>query len=405
VGVGISRHIQSAYHWLGRNYEEGDKIFLFGFSRGAFTARSIAGFVGRGLLDLQNISSKDSWQRVAEAYAAYRDLSSDLTNRGWAEHGWQFFHGEEATPVHFVGVWETVGALGVPDDLEILNFFFEKKENWRFHDTKLGRHIEIARHAMALDEIRSSFTIARWNDIDGHANAKEVWFPGAHSDVGGGYADSDLSDGALEWMIDESHAAGFQFRAGVSEALAPNPNGVMRNSYKGAFAKLRSRPRNIDAMIAAEPNWFHPSAIIRQEVSPIGYPAYHPTRILEPDESLTVEVFANTHWNYSGLYLAVGSYTFSATGEWQDSKDTCDWKGTEDGQLTAGDLVRAASSFLGEFEHLFEKVSKNESTYFFGTKRVENLNWFTLIGAIANDSGSDRPVKEFDTMDALKRWY
>jgi hypothetical protein len=60
---------------------------------------------------------------------------------------------------------------------------------------------------------------------------------------------------------------------------------------------------------------------------------------------------------------------------------------------------------LGEFERLFEKVSKNESTYFFGTKRVENLNWFTLIGAIANDSGSDRPVKEFDTMDALKRWY
>ena len=112
VGVGISRHIQSAYHWLGRNYEEGDKIFLFGFSRGAFTARSIAGFVGRGLLDLQNISSKDSWQRVAEAYAAYRDPSSDLTNRSWAGHDWQFFHGEEATPVHFVGVWETVGALG-----------------------------------------------------------------------------------------------------------------------------------------------------------------------------------------------------------------------------------------------------------------------------------------------------
>ena len=84
--------------------------------------------------------------------------------------------------------------------------------------------------------------------------------------------------------------------------------------------------------------------------------------------------FLLAHWNYSGLYLAEGSYTFSATGEWQDSKDTCDCKGTEDGQLTAGDLVRAASSFLGEFERLFEKVSKNESTDFFGTKRVENLN-------------------------------
>jgi hypothetical protein len=86
-------------------------------------------------------------------------------------------------------------------------------------------------------------------------------------------------------------------------------------------------------------------------------------------------------------------YVFSATGEWQDSKDTCDWKGTEDGNLTAGDLVRAASSFLGKFEEAFERVSKNDSTDFFLTKRVENLKWFTLVGAIANDSGTERAVK------------
>lgn len=394
VGAGISKNIRSAYHWLACNYEEGDEIYLFGFSRGAFAVRSLGGFLGRGLLDLNNLSSKDSWLRVKKAYEkGYRRKNSTIED--WAESDWKFFHNGNPVPIHFIGVWDTVGALGVPDDLEILNIL-EKKKNWHFHDTELGTNVKVARHAMAIDEIRSSFTITRWSNSssDQHPGIKELWFPGVHSDVGGGYAECELANGALLWMMEESSQQGLMFREGTQESIKANPLGVMHNSFKGAFSKLRSRPRNISAMVQENEVLFHPSALERKAFSPIEYPAYHPSRVLEVDETYTVEIFADTRWNYSGVYLPQGhSFTFSATGEWQDSKDTCDWKGTEDGKLTAGDIVRATSSFLGGFESIFKKMTKNESTDFLGTKRVETLPWFTLVGAITNDSGSKRSVK------------
>lgn len=392
IGAGISRIIRSAYHWIGCNYEEGDQIYLFGFSRGAFAARSLGGFLGRGLLDLRNFEPDHSWLRVKKAYGkGYRRKDSKIED--WAESDWIFFHNGQPVPIHFIGVWDTVGALGVPDDLELLNIF-EKKKNWRFHDTELGGYVKNARHAMAIDEIRSSFTITRWNNAAQHPGIKELWFPGVHSDVGGGYADCNLSNGALLWMMEESSEVGLTFREGIQSQIKADPLGVMHYSFKGAFAKLRSRPRNIDAMFEGNRDIFHPSALKRQALSPIEQPPYHPTKILQVNETHTVDVYADTRWNYSGIYLPKGhSFTFSATGKWLDSKDACDWEGTEDGKLTAGDIVRGTSSFLGVFENIFNKLSKNESTDFLGTKRVENLRWFTLVGAITNDAGSRKAVK------------
>lgn len=386
VGAGITRHICSAYHWLGINYEKGDEIYLFGFSRGAFTARSIGGFLGLGLLKLDNLDSSESWSRVHKAFEkGYRVKDSKQSD--WVEPGWDIHHIDNPTPVRFIGVWDTVGALGIPDDLEILNLF-DDKSNWEFYDTKLGGHVESARHAMALDEVRSSFCITRWENASSHKDAVELWFPGAHSDVGGGYADCDLSNGALIWMMEESKKAGLEFRPNIHTCIKSDPLGIMHNSYKGAFSKLRSRPRNIDAMIPKNKHKFHSSAIKRQKISPLNHPTYHPTVLLKIGDEFTVDVFADTRWNSTSVYLEKGaSYKFTATGQWQDSKDVCDWKGTEDGKLTVGDIVRGTSSFLGKFENLFKKYSKNHSTDFWGTKRVENLKWFTLVGAIANDSG------------------
>jgi hypothetical protein len=168
----------------------------------------------------------------------------------------------------------------------------------------------------------------------------------------------------------------------------------MHNSYKGVFAKLRSRPRNIDAMEESEDGLFHDSALQRQKVSPISYPAYHPTRKLSRNEEVTVEIFAGQHWNNTGLYLEKDKeYIFSATGEWQDSTDVCDWHGTEDGKLTRDDIKRGFSSFLGHFEEFFKKITHNETTDFLLTKRVERLNWFVMVGAIANDSGVRNAVE------------
>lgn len=388
VGVGISNHIRSAYHWLGTNYEPGDEIYIYGFSRGAFTARSLGGFVGRGLLDLRGLPPKEAWDRVQTAYdQGYRNPHG--TRPDWAAPNWAFFDAGP-TPIRFIGVWDTVGALGVPDDLELLNLF-ENRDKWRFHDTSLGAHVRTARHAMAIDEIRASFTVTRWSNAAQHADAKEIWFPGVHSDVGGGYAVTDLSDGALLWMLDESEAAGLHFRPGIRGVLKPNPLGVMHSSYKGAFAKLRSRPRSVDALLpnnqqsAAQ---FHSSALQRQAVSPIAYPAYRPTRRLAVGEFHTVDVYADTHWNDTGLYLESGqAYTFSATGEWLDSKDACDWKGTQNSELTSSDIIRGIGNFLGKFEAVAKKVTQNASTDFLGTKRVEQFRWFTLVGAVTNDAG------------------
>lgn len=189
-------------------------------------------------------------------------------------------------------------------------------------------------------------------------------------------------------MMEESGDKGLIFRAGIKESIKADPLGVMHNSYKGAFAKLRSRPRNIPAMIEANKDQFHASAWQRKQVSPIAYPAYHPTEILKTDGEIHVDIFANTRWNATNVYLEAGkSYLFSATGTWQDSKDICDWRGTEDGHLSVGDIVRGGASLWGISETLFKKISKNDSTDFLLTKRVEEKKWFVMIGAIANDSG------------------
>ena len=391
VGAGISRHICSAYHWLGSNYEEGDHIYLFGFSRGAFTARSLGGFLGQGLLNLRNLSSNEAWLRVHRAYEqGYRGKNATPTD--WAEPQWNFFHQGQPAPIRFVGVWDTVGALGVPDDLEFLNFF-DDKAKWEFHNTEIGGNVATARHAMALDEIRSCFCVTRWQNAAQHPDTVELWFPGAHSDVGGGYAGCDLSNGALLWMMEESAKTGLKFRDNIQETIKADPLGAMHNSYKGLFAKLRSRPRNIEAMIPENHARFHAGAITRQLVSPITHPAYHPTKILAVGESIAVDIFADTHWNYSSVYLPQGhSFTFSATGQWQDSTDTCDWRGTENKEMTVGDLIRGAASLFGTLERTFKKLLKNEATDLPGTKRVEKLNWFTLVGAIANDAGLKQVV-------------
>ena len=404
IGKGISRNIQDAYQWLGSNYEEGDEIYLFGFSRGAFASRSLGGFLGKGLLDLRDVSYSEAGSRVKKAYEkGYRRKKSSIAD--WAEPDWLFFNDKKATPIHFVGVWDTVGSLGVPDDLEVLNVL-EKKENWRFHNTELGDYVTHARHAMAIDEVRSSFTITRWSNAQTHDGIKELWFPGCHCDVGGGYSVCDLSNGALLWMMNESEGVGLKFRDGVANTIKANPTGVMHNSYKGPFAKMRSRPRNVDAMIPENEALFHASALERQKVSPIDYPAYHPTTVLKSaGDSHIVEIYACKRWNHTGVYLEEGAkYTFSAEGEWQDSKDVCDWKGTEDGNLTTGDIVRGVSSFLGLFEAVFKKRRIMSLQIFSVQKELKSSNGLHWWGPLQMTPGQGRQLKMMAAPFRINMW-
>ncbi|MBQ4831874.1 DUF2235 domain-containing protein [Pseudoalteromonas sp. MMG010] len=379
LGKNIKRHICSAYHWIAQHYEPGDRVFIFGFSRGAFTARSLGGMLRLGLLDFLDMDEAQCWDKTHQHFSDYKSACENLNVT-------DFINNKEPFVVHFLGVWDTVGALGIPNDMEIFNLF-DNPERWRFHDTCLGKHIKVARHAMALDEKRSSFCVTRWQGDVSHSDVKEQWFAGVHSDVGGGYSDCSLSDIALKWMLQEAQAHGLVFRDNVFAQLKPDAAGVLHNSYKGIFAKFRSRPRNVECVTPQNSEHFHPSVFERQIISPISHPKYWPTKKLAVGESVSVKVFAKQHWNRTYLFMDKDEkYSFSAQGHWQDGKDTCDWLGSEDGKLTRGDIIRFASSIWGIAERKFRQLSQNRSADFWGTKRIEHMPWFILVGCIANDA-------------------
>ena len=190
VGMGLSRNVRDAYAFIADNYCDGDEIFLFGFSRGAYTARSIGGLIGyAGLLP------KRDMDRFASLWVSYRLRGK----QGHVDILDQFPRRHFPVKIKCVGVWDTVGALGIPGHLDrVFTSFYE------FHDTGLGSHVENAFHGLALDETRVDFQPTLWDQNPvAKANGqvlKQVWFTGVHSNVGGGYDEHGLSDVALAWM-------------------------------------------------------------------------------------------------------------------------------------------------------------------------------------------------------------
>jgi hypothetical protein len=386
VGLGLDKNIMSAYNWLARNYADGDQIFLLGFSRGAYTARSLAGFIGHcGLLTLGALSPNEAWARVQAAYEkGYRNRDAHWRDASWAI---------TQPKVDFLGVWDTVGSLGLPDDLAILNLL-DKAKNWSFHDTTLGVHILKARHAVAMDEMRASFTPTLWtdendnvlNDPDDTGRVRQVWFPGVHSDVGGGYVECGLSDLALDWMIKQTALSGLAFDPAFTKQLRPDFQGLLHDSLTGAFKAMRSRPRNRPILTTATA--YHSAAVDRDQAPPLTQSPYHQTSLrLKPGEtSAPIPIYARNHWNETGLFLEEGaSYTFQADGEWLDGNVPCGPGGTKDGKFKLGELVNVASSLFGKLEGAFKKATNNEQADFIGTRRCEQFPWLSLIGAIAND--------------------
>lgn len=198
-GKGISKNIIDGYQFICSNYTPGDEIFLFGFSRGAYTARSLA-----GLIYNMGILKREHFNQMTKAYSGYQDRSDDwhpsrTKNNQAKKFRDDYSYGKEE--IRFLGVWDTVGALGAPYGL-ILGFLFNLLFKCRFHDTELTPIIKSGYHALAKDEKRWPFRPSLWNLSSAHnpANFEQKWFDGVHSDVGGGYANSGLADFALVWM-------------------------------------------------------------------------------------------------------------------------------------------------------------------------------------------------------------
>ncbi len=206
IGKGIDKAIQDAYRFLGWNYLPGDEIYLFGFSRGAYTVRSLAGLIYNcGLLTRQHI------RKAQEAYDIYRAPNEDKERDPDGKIAVDFrqkyaFRSEvgDRVPVSLLGCWDTVGSLGIPD-APWLRWAGGLNDKYKFHDTQLNRTIENALHAVAIDERRRVFDITPMTKSKSNVaqNLVQIWFPGNHGCVGGGSVEhKGLSDTTLKWMMD-----------------------------------------------------------------------------------------------------------------------------------------------------------------------------------------------------------
>lgn len=387
VGSGLGKNVLSGYRWLADTYQPGDRIFLFGFSRGAYTVRSLAGMITRyGLIETGPMSDHAAWAAIERVYQrGYRE--GRVRCSAWAD-GLAFHRqadGAEAREVHFLGVWDTVGALGIPDNYAILNLLDDSRR-YRFHDTALNDRVRNARHAVALDEPRASFAPTLWTNVGGRQTVEQLWFPGNHGDVGGGHLETGLSDGALQWMLEEARALGLGVDKRMSEQISPDARGLLHDSLRGVWRPLYHQPRSAPAMIDANQGApVHPSALARQQQPPITQTPYRPTRILGIGERETVDVFARERWNATGLYLEAGaSYRFAASGEWLDASIPCSPAGNCRPHTLTGSLAHGLGSLIGRAEGLFARITGNRRANLIGSRRVETAPWLALIGVVAN---------------------
>jgi uncharacterized protein (DUF2235 family) len=197
-GWGIKKKILDAYRFLIINYKPKDELFFFGFSRGAYTVRSTFGLIrNSGLLKPEFV------HKIEDAYALYR-RRDDAARPNAVES--ELFRRSYSTDVRakFMGVWDTVGALGLPVGglLSLIN------KRWSFHDMTLSSWVDNAYQALAIDEHRKPFQPAVWDQSPsaGGQVLEQVWFAGSHSDVGGSYEETGLSDITLMWMIEKARA-------------------------------------------------------------------------------------------------------------------------------------------------------------------------------------------------------
>ena len=385
IGLGLDRNIKSGYRWLCANYAAGDRIFLFGFSRGAYTARSLGGMVTRfGLIDPAELGEKQVWERIDDLFDnGYRVKGA--TRASFIEKKYGFKKGENGNdiPIHFIGVWDTVGALGIPDHLGVLNLLDDPRK-YKFHDTDLNPLVKFARHALAIDEMRASFEPTLWTNTEDR-DVKQIWFPGAHSDVGGGYPEIGLANGSLIWMIEEAKEKLLAVDQAIEAQIKADCRDLLHNSLTDVFKLLPSKPRAIPALDSGDAQVLHSSVTDRWKVPPITQMPYRATKHLEKGQSATVPIYAMMPWNPTGLFLEAGAtYKFDAAGEWLDSDVACGPDGSDDGKFQPGEIGQLIGSAIGQAESLFKRVTGSKAADFWLTKRHEEHPWFALVGVIAN---------------------
>ncbi|KAH8902976.1 peptidoglycan binding domain-containing protein [Coniochaeta sp. PMI_546] len=239
-GMGLDRDIREVYNFICANYVDGDSVILIGFSRGAFTARSVADMVASlGLLtpdgldhfyavfeDYENMGDKhrraeeflvpalpeyggqEGEEKIMWENRRMRQYKLGLKSLGYTRDTYQ--DGVTEITIKALGVWDTVGTLGIPPAPVV--GVRGSADQWRFTNTQISDKVENAFQALALDEPRYAFRPALWERIDANkTNLKQVWFPGSHSNIGGGWPDQQIASITLAWMCDQLSTVGVEF--------------------------------------------------------------------------------------------------------------------------------------------------------------------------------------------------
>lgn len=236
IGFGLAEDIRETYRFLSQNYQPGDEIYIYGYSRGAFQARSLAGLISLcGLLKSENlVALQKAWTNYMESRGEDSPSCRDIRRLG-----------NYPIPIKVLGVYDTVGNLGVPGGSVAASI----NRRFQFHNTRLHSTIEAGLHALAIDECRTVFRPSLWTReagevVNSDQIVEQVWFPGSHGDVGGGFPTSALSDGPLEWMVRRTEAvSGLRFnRTYLDRHTFADPLGPQHDYKFGIYAFDRIVP-------------------------------------------------------------------------------------------------------------------------------------------------------------------
>lgn len=308
LGFGLKRNIREIYTFLVKNYNPGDRIYLLGFSRGAYTIRAVAGMIAQlGIIDRRKYDDEELKRVVRRAVAILRgnfqrsfvqQFSSaerlEKRKESLTSKAGQFrqeccveddVHAPDGLiDIAFVGVWDTVDAYGFPFD-HLADLWHYLVYPFRFPDTKISDRIQHAAQAISIDDERHTFHPVLWDENETTVNrVNQVWFPGVHSNVGGGYPKDGLALVSLDWMMSQAEDAGLRFLKDDRTHIQNSANGYdkLYNSRSGAAIFYRYQPRNLAEICEArgiDVPKIHDSTFQRIRSSVEGYgPGNLPTR-------------------------------------------------------------------------------------------------------------------------------
>ncbi len=416
TGKGIDAQIYNAYRFIAINYEPGDEICLFGFSRGAFAARSISGMIGKvGLVPRSEL------KYLPRALDAYRSKNSSK-QAAFKKQAKSYTD----VKITLLGCWDTVGALGIPDKLPFVPLDNLLRKRYQFHDTNLGAHVLCALHAVAIDERRKEFNVTLMQKPKGAPRAQKLvqkWFPGDHGCVGGGtWEKRALSNHCLQWMVSEAKTQGVElgvdFKRLRDQAITDHSI-FFAGITSLIYGKLnRSMPEKTvswdDIDDSARIRWrehkdYRPPVLKRRfgqqlDASASGQPRKPLASALklQAGQSADVRVFAREKNNHSYIEVEKGNtyqIEVSRLQVWKDGNlDACDIRGWNTGGKGKPQKIPYQDGEKADLGSLKANVIRSATKY----KLVKTADWFELVVKILTSEEKKDDLKGYQRLKIVK---